>query len=51
MWTCEWIKRREELGDYQELAAEDILGFGECMTLPHAKFLELVEVVYRAPFN
>ena len=49
MWTREWIKRREELGAYhtlfRELAAEDILGFGEYMRMPHAKFLALVEVV------
>ena len=49
VWTREWIKRREELGAYhtlfRELAAEDTLGFGEYMRMPHAKFLELVEVV------
>ena len=49
VWTREWIKRREELGAYhtlfRELAAEDTLGFGEYMRIPHAKFLELVEVV------
>ena len=49
VWTREWIKRREELGAYhtlfRELAAEDILGFGEYMRMPHAKFLALVEVV------
>ena len=48
-WTREWIKRREELGAYHtlfwELAAEDTIGFGEYMRMPHAKFLELVEVV------
>ena len=49
VWTREWTKRREELGDYhtlfRELATEDTLGFGEYMRMPHAKFLELVEVV------
>ena len=49
VWTREWIKRREELGAYhtlfRELAAEDTLGFGEYMRMPHAKFLALVEVV------
>ena len=49
VWTREWIKRREELGAYhtlsRELAAEDTLGFGEYMRMPHAKFLEIVEVV------
>ena len=49
VWTREWIKRREELGAYhtlfRELAAEDTLGFGEYMRMPHSKFLELVEVV------
>ena len=49
VWTREWIKRREELGTYhtlfRELAAENILGFGEYMRMPHAKFLTLVEAV------
>ena len=49
VWTSEWIKRREELGAYhtlfRELAAEDTLGFGEYIKMPHAKFLELVKVV------
>ena len=49
VWTREWIKRREELGAYhtlfRELAAEDTLGFGEYMRMPHAKFQALVEVV------
>ena len=49
VWTREWIKRREELGAYhtlfRELAAEDTLGFGEYMRMPHAKFLALVEAV------
>ena len=49
VWTREWIKRKEELGAYhtlfRELAAEDTLGFGEYMRMPHAKFLALVEVV------
>lgn len=48
-WAREWIKRRKELGAYhtlfRELAAEDTLGFGEYMRMPHAKFLALVEVV------
>ena len=45
----EWIKGREELGAYhtlfQELVAEDTLKFGEYMRMPHAKFLEFMEVV------
>ena len=49
VWTREWIKRREEFGAYytlfRELAAEDTLGFGEYMRMPHAKFLALVEAV------
>jgi len=48
-WTREWLKRREEKGAYytifKELAVEDTPGFAEFTRMPHAKFVELVNII------